>query len=284
MRKAIDMMYYVATREFMEKWDRAKQGELICRMEKAIGGLPRYNSIDEMIGLMNQAGVEKVFITQCKMWSYRNQWMYMDTSLEDVTQYTEQYPDRFVGLAGYNPFRIRESLAEIEMAVKKFHFKGAYVHIYGFGIPLHDRKMYPLYALCEDLGVPVSLQVGHVLEAMPSEMGRPMYLDQVACDFPALKIIGAHTGWPWVDELISVCYKWENVWLGIDAWLPRYLSPSILQFINSRMGRDRCVWGTNGLPWKQSLDQMDELNLKEEVKQKVLYDNAVEVFQLHAAR
>jgi len=280
MRKAIDMMYYVATREFMEKWDRAKQGELICRMEKAIGGLPRYNSMDEMIALMDQAGVEKVFITQCKMWSYRNKWMYMDTSLDDVLQYTKNYPDRFEGLAGYNPFRIRESLEEIEIAVKQFHFKGVYVHIYGFDIPLHDRKMYPLYAKCEELGVPVSLQVGHVLEAMPSEMGRPIYLDQVACDFPNLKIIGAHTGWPWVEELISVCYKWENVWFGIDAWLPKYLSPPILQFINSRMGRDRCIWGTNGLPWKQSLDQIEELGLKEKVKQKLLYDNAVELFKL----
>ena len=280
MRKAIDMMYYVATTEFMEKWDRAKQGELICRMEKSIGGLPRYNSIEEMISLMDQAGVEKVFITQCKMWSYRNQWMYMDTSLEEVLQYTEKYPERFEGLAGYNPFRIRESLKEIEIAVRQFHFKGVYVHIYGFGIPLHDRKMYPLYALCEELKVPVSMQVGHVLEAMPSEMGRPIYLDQIACDFPNLKIIGAHTGWPWVEELISVCYKWENIWFGIDAWLPKYLSPAILQFINSRMGRDRCVWGTNGLPWKQSLDQVDELGLKAEVKQKLLYDNAVEVFGL----
>jgi predicted TIM-barrel fold metal-dependent hydrolase len=128
--------------------------------------------------------------------------------------------------------------------------------------------------------VPVSAQVGHVLEGMPSEMGRPIYLDYIASDFPKLKLLGAHTGWPWVDELISVCYKWENVWLGIDAWMPKYLPPSILQFINSRMGRDRCVWGTNGLPWKQSLDQIEQLGLKEEVKQKVLYENAIELFGL----
>lgn len=279
-RKAIDCMYYVATREFMECWDRAKEGELICRMEKAIGGLPRYNSIEEMLGLMDEAGVEKVFITQCKMWSYRNQWMYMDTSLEEVLQYTQKYPDRFVGLAGYNPFRIKESLEEIELAVKRYNFKGVYVHIYGFNIPLHDRKMYPLYAKCAELNVPVSIQVGHVLEAMPSEMGRPIYLDQIACDFPSLKILGAHTGWPWVDELMSVCYKWENIWFGIDAWMPKYLSPAILQFIGSRMGRDRCVWGTNGLPWKETLQQIDDLTLKPDVKQKLLYDNVCELFKI----
>ena len=62
--QAIDFMYYVATRDFMEKWDRAKEGELICRMERAIGGLPRFESIEAMLGRMDEAGVEKVFITQ----------------------------------------------------------------------------------------------------------------------------------------------------------------------------------------------------------------------------
>lgn len=278
--QAIDFMYYVATEEFMERWDRAKQGELICRMERSIGGLPRYHSIEEMLQRMDEAGVEKVFITQCKMWSYRRKWMYMDTQLEDVLQYTEKYPERFVGLAGYNPFQIQESLREVETAVTRHGFKGVYVHIYGFDIRIDDRKMYPLYAMCEELGVPVSLQVGHVLEAMPSEGARPIYLDRVACDFPQLKLIGAHTGWPWVDELLSVCYKWENVWLGVDAWMPKYLPPQILQFINSRMGQDRCLWGTNGLPWKESLEQIEQLGLKEEAKRKLLRENAAELFQL----
>ncbi|MBZ5538667.1 MAG: amidohydrolase family protein [Acidobacteriia bacterium] len=278
--KAIDCMYYVATREFMEKWDRAKQGELECRMEKAIGGLPRYNSIDEMLRLMDGAGVEKVFITQCKMWSYWRKWMYMDTQLEEVLQYTEAHPHRFVGLAGYNPFRIKESLREIEIAVKEHGFKGVYVHIYGFDIPLNDAKMYPLYSKCVELDVPVQMQVGHVLEAMPSDGGRPIYLDRIACDFPDLKIVGAHTGWPWVDELISICYKWENVWFGVDAWSPKYLSPQIIQFINSRLGRDRCIWGTNGLPWEENLRQLDDLKLKDEVKHRLLRENAVALFKL----
>ena len=280
MTKAIDCMYYVATREFMEAWDKAKAGELECRMEKAIGGLPRYDSIEEMLGLMDRAGVEKVFIAQAKMWSYRRKWMYMDTKLEDVLPYTERYPERFVGLAGYDPFHIKESLAEVEQAVLEHGFKGVYVHIYGFDIPLNDRKMYPLYAKCVELDVPVSMQVGHVLEAMPSDGGRPMYLDRIACDFPDLRMLGAHTGWPWVEELISACYKWENIWFGIDAWMPKYLTPQAVQFLKSRMGRDRCVWGTNGLPWDESLKQVRELGLKEDVERKLLRDNITELFRL----
>jgi predicted TIM-barrel fold metal-dependent hydrolase len=278
--KAIDFMYYVATPEFIARWNEAKKGELLCRMERAIGGLPQFPSIDAMLAQMDEAGVERVFITQTKMWSYRNKWMYMDTGLEEVAQYTRLYPERFSGLAGYNPFRIKESLAEIEKAVKEHGFKGVYVHIYGFDIPIHDKKMYPLYAKCAELGVPVSLQVGHVLEGMPSEHARPIYLDHVACDFPELKIVGAHTGWPWVEELISVCYKWDNVYFGVDAWMPKYLKPEAIQFVSSRMGQDRCLWGTNGLPWRESLKQLEELGLRPEAKRKLLRDNAVELFRL----
>ena len=278
--EAIDMMYYVATPEFIERWNEAKKGELICRMERAIGGLPQFESIESMIAKMDDAGVEKVFITQTKMWSYRNHWMYMDTSLDEVAQYTTKYPDRFVGLAGYNPFRIKESLQEIEQSVKQYNFKGVYVHIYGFDIPLCDPKMYPLYSKCVELDIPVSMQVGHVLEAMPSEHGRPIYLDRIASDFPELKMIGAHTGWPWVEELMSACYKWENIYFGIDGWMPKYLGPEIIHFMNSRMGMDRCVWGTNGLPWKESLDQLDQIGLKDEVKRKVLRENAARLFNL----
>jgi len=278
--RAIDFMYYVATPEFIGRWNEAKKGELLCRMERSIGGLPQFPSLEDMVATMDAAGVEKVFITQTKMWSYRNKWMYMDTRLDEVTAYTDRYPDRFVGLAGYNPFRIKESLAEIERAVKGHGFRGVYVHIYGFDIPIHDAKMYPLYSKCVELDVPISLQVGHVLEGMPSEHARPIYLDRVACDFPDLKLVGAHTGWPWVEELISVCYKWDNVYLGVDAWMPKYLKPEIVQFVNNRMGQDRALWGTNGLPWKENLAQVDELGLRPEAKRKLLRENAVQLFKL----
>jgi hypothetical protein len=214
------------------------------------------------------------------MWSTRNHWMYMDTQLDDVAQYLRHSPDRFCGLAGYNPHRISESLAEIETAVRDYGFKGVYVHIYGFDIPFHHARMYPLYAKCVELDVPVSLQVGHVLEGMPSEHGRPMDLDRVACDFPTLKIIGAHTGWPWTDELMSLCYKWDNIWFGIDAWMPKYLGKEVVHFMDSRMGRDRVLWGTNGLPWKTSLDQLGDMGLKDETIEKITRTNAAELFGL----
>ena len=62
--------------------------------------------------------------------------------------------------------------------------------------------------------------------------------------------------------------------------MPKYMKPEIIQFINSRMGQDRCIWGTNGLAWKETLDQIEQLGLRDEAKQKLLRDNAVALYKL----
>jgi predicted TIM-barrel fold metal-dependent hydrolase len=128
--------------------------------------------------------------------------------------------------------------------------------------------------------VPVSAQVGYVLEAMPSEYGRPIYLDRIACDFPGLTLIGTHTGYPWVDELISVVMKWPNVYINISAWLPRYFNPALVSFMKTKLATDKIIFGSNGLPWKRYLEQFEELGLGEESKRKMLYENAKRIHKL----
>ena len=85
-----------------------------------------------------------------------------------------------------------------------------------------------------------------------------------------------------LKSLVLALFDMSAYWFTY-AWLPKYLSPQIVQFINSRLGRDRCLWGTNGLPWKESLQQLEELGLKEEVKRKLLRENALQLFKLETA-
>ena len=147
---------------------------------------------------------------------------------------------------------------------------------------LTDARMYPLYALCEELQVPISMQVGHVLEAMPSKYGDPMQLDEISLHFPGLKLIGAHTGYPWCDELISCCSKWDNIYFGVDSWMPRYLAPAVVNYINS-LGREKCMFGTNGLPFKPMVDGFDQLGLREDARENLLWKTATKVFNLDGA-
>ena len=73
--------------------------------------------------------------------------------------------------------------------------------------PPTDPCYYPLYAKCVELDVAFQTQVGHTGPLFPSETGRPIYIDQVALDFPELRIICGHIGWPWTEEMIAVAWK-----------------------------------------------------------------------------
>ena len=278
--KAIDTLFPLLLQEWEQSWVSATSslGELKCQVEAAWG--PGYATGEDLILAMDEAGIETVLASDLLAWSYRRQERFAKDMTEAIADLTEKYPGRVYGLADYNPFNIRESLKKLDIDVKERNYKGVYIHIYGYDIPLEHRKMYPLYAKCEELGLTVSMQTGHVLEAMPSEHARPMYLDRIACDFPGLTIVGTHTGWPWVEELIAVATKWPNVYVSISAWLPRYLSPAIVNFMKTRTGMQKVMFGSNGLPWKRYLEQFDALELSEEIKRKILYENAKQVFKL----
>ncbi|MBI4283364.1 MAG: amidohydrolase family protein, partial [Chloroflexi bacterium] len=135
---------------------------------------------------------------------------------------------------------------------------------------------------CEELGLVVQMQVGHVLEAMPSKYGDPMQLDEISLHFPTLKLVGCHTGFPWSDELQSVCMKWENVYFGLTSWMPKYVSPAIVNYMNS-LGREKCVWGGPGGPIKTALEQIEQLGLRDDSKENLLWKTATRVFNLDGA-
>jgi len=183
-------------------------------------------------------------------------------------------------MAPYNPLDIMGSLRIIESAARDFGFRGVYAHTLGQNVKPDDKSMYPCYAKCVELGLVFSIQLGHSLEVLPSDPGRPIYLDQVALDFPELTLIGSHTGWPWCEELIALAWKHPNVYLDVSAHLPKYLDKSIVNFMDTR-GRAKVLFGTNGLGLRRCKEQFMELPIKEETKKAVLHDNAARIFNLN---
>lgn len=278
--KAIDCLYPLLLKEWKKTWVEAtnSKGELKCQVEAAWG--EGYDNGAQLIAAMDAAGVETILATDLLAWSYRRQERFAADMTQQITDLTKKYPGRVYGLGDYDPFNIRASLAKLEEDVTKRGYKGVYIHIYGYDISLDHRKMYPLYARCEEMGVPVSMQVGHVLEAMPSEYGRPMQLDRIACDFPDLVLIGTHTGYPWVDEMVAVATKWPNVYINISAWLPQYIAPQLVQYMKGRSGSDKVIFGSNGLSWDRYCDGMDRLGIQEDRALKIMTDNAKRIFRI----
>ncbi|TAK32232.1 MAG: amidohydrolase [Chloroflexota bacterium] len=279
-RQVIDILNYPFSRESQQKMFVDNVGEF--RHNPWLKGTPRSfegSTADQFVSKMDNHGFSVTLISALKMMSFQTRRLMVDFTIEGVYEEIKAHPQRLKILAGYNPFSIKESLAEIERGVKEFDCRGVYIHPYGFGIPLNDARYYPLYAKCQELDIPVSMQVGHSMELMPSGTGRPILLDDIALAFPDLIIVGAHTGWPWVEEMIALAWKFQNVYVGIDAHLPRYLDPSLVKFMKTR-GQDKVLFGTNGVDPSVIMPQFEELGMAEGPKRKVLYENAARIYGL----
>jgi len=240
-----------------------------------------YPSVEAMVEDMDRLGYDKICICACKMWSYRYHFkMIFDFTIDQVQEIVQKAKGRVIGGAGYNPFRIEESLRDIDKAVKEYGFKFAYVHPITFGLSPRDKKLYPLYAKCNELGIPVSMQVGHSAEPLPSWVGHPIEIDEVALDFPNLKINLSHTGYPWIDEWCSMVWKHPNVYGDISAYMPRSLDPTQVRFMDGGRGRDKVLFGTNGMGQQVCKEQFMALDIRDESKRRILRENAIEFFDL----
>jgi len=202
-----------------------------------------------------------------------------------VADICQRYPDRFSGLAGVDPTRGMQGLRDLEYAVKEYGFVGAHLYPHWFGLPPDHARYYPIYAKCCELEIPLMMQVGHCLRyqrdrILPS-VGRPITLDQIAIDFPELVLIGIHLGYPWTEEMISVAWKHEHVYIGSDAYAPRHWPESFVHFINT-WGKDKVLFGTDWpvIDPERAVKEIDTLELRPESKQNLLRDTALRLFRL----
>jgi hypothetical protein len=116
---------------------------------------------------------------------------------------------------------------------------------------------------------------------MPSEVGRPIYLDQVALDFPELVIVGGHIGYPWTEEAIAVATKHENVYIDTSAYTAKRYPPELVRYLKTN-GRKKVMFGTNYpmITPSKALEGLDGLGLDEETRDLFLFGNAARVFDL----
>jgi predicted TIM-barrel fold metal-dependent hydrolase len=208
--------------------------------------------------------------------------------MPNLYAYVKDHPDRLLGTAGVDPHKGHAAALELEQAVREFGFKAANFNPFELGLRANDKKFYPLYAKCVELDIPVLLHTSfNLTRTMSLDFGRPLYLDDVARDFPELKIVAVHGGWPWVLEMIAICWKYPNVFIEISGTMPKYImTPNsgwdpLLVYGNGLL-QDRILWGSN---WPMiepgaSIQWIRKFPLKEEVKRKWLGDNAAALLRV----
>jgi predicted TIM-barrel fold metal-dependent hydrolase len=208
-------------------------------------------------------------------------------SNDEVAGWVAEHPDRFGGLAAVDLNKPVEAVRELRRCVSELGFRGLRVIPWLWELPPTDRRYYPLFTACVELGVPFFTQVGHTGPLRPSETGRPIpYIDQVAIDFPELVIVCGHIGYPWTEEMVAVCRKHENVHIDTSAYTARRFPPELVAYLRSRGGRRKVMFGSNFpmLTPERALDGLDELGLDDETRELFLAGNAERLLGLPARR
>lgn len=201
-------------------------------------------------------------------------------SNDEVASCVAAHPNQLLGIASVDLYQPMKAVRELRRCVKELGFKGLRIVPWLWGLPPDDRRYYPLYAECIELGVPFCTQVGHTGPLMTSEPGRPIpYLEHVALEFPELKIVAGHLGAPWTQETISLAHKFPNFYIDTSAYKASRFPDEFVQYMRGA-GAKKVMFGSNYpmLTAAQCLAGLDDLGLSDEAKAGFLYQNAAAVF------
>lgn len=195
----------------------------------------------------------------------------------DVMDFTKAYPDRFIAVASVNLSDRKKAVRMIDEAMAT-GYKAINIEPGAQEVPMlaDDRRLYPIYAHCEDTGVPVILLAGG--NAGPDiEYTVPVALDRMLSDFPRLKIAVAHGAWPWVHQVLHIAFRRPNLYLSPDMYLVNM--PGMADYLNAADGflAERFIYGSSFplCPIKGCLDWFRNLRLAPKTLERVLYHNAM---------
>jgi predicted TIM-barrel fold metal-dependent hydrolase len=224
-------------------------------------------SIGEMLEVMDRSGVEKAVLT-----------VSAESPPEEVLRFPKERPDRFVLSASVDPTRGMAALRELEAVVREHPVVLARVTPFMINLPPNDRAYYALYAKCIELDIAISVNTGIPGPPAPGRCQDPMFLDEVCLFFPELKLIMAHGADPWWAVAIRLMIKYANLYLMTSAYAPRYFPPELIHYMNTR-GQDKIMFATDHpvLSVERCLEEAKELDLREGVLDKFLYQNAARV-------
>ncbi|MGI8553083.1 MAG: amidohydrolase family protein [Dehalococcoidia bacterium] len=231
------------------------------------------------VQMLAAAGVERALVGTAQQ-----------PSNEYTAQVVEQFPDRFIGFARISPHDGMGGVRELERLVRERGLRGLAMAPFRERIYANDRRYYPLYAKCAELGIPVRLHTSMPYATdRPYDLGHPKYLDDVASDFPELTIIAGLGGWPWVGDLVALARRYPNLYIDTAAHRPRYFAAPgsgwemLVQFGNTLL-QDKVLvglsWLTLSQPYETLIGEVLALPLKDVVKEKWLYTNAARILGL----
>ena len=238
-------------------------------------GVPHYEQVDHpvemLLAKMDEHGIRKAITG-------------LPTQGDNPKRALELYPDRFFACAPVDPNAGMDSVRALDEAVRVHGAKAA--HCWGTGlipqVPVNDKKMYPLYAKCVELDIPIFVYAGVPgprIQFAPQDVA---LLDEVCWFFPELKIITRHGAEPWTELMVKLLLKWPNLYYSTSAFAPKHYNERIIEFANTR-GAEKVIYAgyyPMGLDIDRIFAELPDVPFRDHVWPKFLYENAARVLKL----
>ena len=208
---------------------------------------------------------------------------------DEIAEDCAEHADVLIPFASIDPWKGKAGAREARRLVERYGVRGFKFHPSIQGMAPNDRTAYPLYEVIEELGVPALFHTGQtgIGAGVPGGGGirlkysNPMLVDDVAVDFPELRIILAHPSFPWQDEALSVATHKPSVYIDLSGWSPKYFPPQLVQYANTLL-KDKVLFGSDFpvITPDRWMADFDKLEIKPEVRPKILKDNAARLLGL----
>ncbi len=197
---------------------------------------------------------------------------------------TKNFPGRFAFEAPADPNGGMSEVRRLKTLKEEHDIKAVSVFPAGTfpQVAINDREMYPIYAACVEMDVPIILNVGVPGPRIPLQTQKVEHLDDVCWFFPELKVVMRHGAEPWEDLAIKLMLKYPNLYYSTSAFAPKYYPQAIIDYANKR-GSEKIIYGgyfPMGLSLDRIFSDMENVPLNENVWPKFLRENAKRVFKI----
>ena len=203
---------------------------------------PDDGGMEKLVADMDHAGIEAALL--------------VGTRNASIAQVHRDHPGRFLTLAVLDPRDGMRAVRELERLVREDGAMGIRVNPLYTCVPANDRRYYPLYAKCVELDVPIRVYTSmNYANDRPYDLGHPRHIDDVAVDFPELRIVAGLSGWPWVADMVGLLRRHPNLYCDNGRPSPATLCdpglglgtvPPIRQHLAARQDYGRLVPSPHG--------------------------------------
>lgn len=233
-------------------------------------GLPTDDPVSLLLQQMDRFGIEKAMI---------------GVGDDSAALALKTFPDRFVPSGAVaDPNDVMGSVNAVRRDYEQYGIRATSVFPAGTfpQVPIDDPKMYPIYATCVDLGIPIFVCAGVPGPRVPFAPQEVSRIDMVMFDFPDLVFVTRHGCEPWEDLAVKLMLKWPNLYYSTSAFAPKYYPNAVIDYANSR-GADKVLYAgyfPMGLSLERIFSELPVVPLKDEVWPKFLYGNAARILGL----